>query len=66
MGNHNSNDHNQNEPSIPGHADAEVEFEWKGVPHMKSSRSRTYWFDKHGVFKSHRARDEAERIVKEI
>lgn len=57
---------NQAHPSIPGHEDAEVEYEWKGVPHLKGSRSRTYWFDKMGNFGGHKARNEATSIMQEI
>ena len=57
---------NQQNPTILGHEEAEVEFVWRGVPHLKSSRSRTYWFDRQGNFQNHKARMEAESIMKEI
>lgn len=66
MGNHQGSANNQHHPTIQGHENAEVEYEWMGKPHMKGSRSRTYWFDRHGEFKSHRARDEAESIMRHI
>lgn len=57
---------NQKNPKLPGHSDAKVTFEWKGVPHLKSSKSRTYWFDQHGKFPDHGPRNAAKDIMAQI
>lgn len=66
MGNIGSNDQIQSNSTIPGYNQAEVRYRWLGVPHLKSSRSRQYWFEPKGQFTNRNARAAAEGIINEI